>query len=87
MKQGGAPPYLLSEPLPGCAHTCDARAFSLETHLATTLPLLITTGLATMAAKGVEATQLDAVKTRLDAGDVKGAAILYDAAVRGTEGP
>ncbi len=39
-----------------------------------------------MGAKGVEATQLDAVKTKLDAGDVKGAAILYDAAVRGTEG-
>ena len=57
-----------------------------ETYLKTTLPLLITTGLAAMAAKGVEATQLDAVKTRLDAGDVKGAAILYDAAVRGTEG-
>ena len=57
-----------------------------KTYLETTLPLLITAGLAEMGAKGVEATQLNAVKTRLDAGDVKGAAILYDAAVRGTEG-
>ena len=57
-----------------------------RTYLETTLPLLITTGLATMGAKGVEATQLNAVKVRLDAGDIKGAAILYDAAVRGTEG-
>lgn len=57
-----------------------------KAYLETTLPLLITTGLATMNAQGVEVTQLDAAKAKLEAGDVKGAAILYDAAVRGTEG-
>ena len=57
-----------------------------ETYLKTTLPVLITTGLATMSAQGVEVTQLNAVQAKLTTGDVKGAAILYDAAVRGTEG-
>lgn len=57
-----------------------------ETYLKSTLPVLITTGLATMGAQGVDVTQLDAVQAKLTIGDVKGAAILYDAAVRGTEG-
>lgn len=52
----------------------------------TTLPTQIATGIATMHAKGVDAMLLDAAQAKLDAGDVKGAAILYDAAVRMTEG-
>jgi hypothetical protein len=54
--------------------------------LKTTLPALIQTGLATMRAKGVDAALLDAAQAKLDAGDVKGAAIVYDAAVRSSEG-
>jgi hypothetical protein len=57
-----------------------------KTYLTITLPLLITTGLATMAAHGVDVAQLAAVQAKLTTGDVKGAAVLYDAAVRGTEG-
>jgi hypothetical protein len=56
------------------------------TYLNTTLPMLITTGIATMRSKGVDATVLDAAQAKLNAGDVKGAAIAYDAAVRSTEG-
>ncbi len=52
----------------------------------TTLPVLITAGVATMRDKGVEAALLDAVQAKLKAGDVKGAALVYDAAVRTTEG-
>jgi hypothetical protein len=57
-----------------------------ETYLKITLPLLITTGLATLGAHGVDVAQLAAVQAKLTTGDVKGAAVLYDAAVRGTEG-
>jgi hypothetical protein len=52
----------------------------------TTLPMLIKAGVATMRAKGVDAALLDAVQAKLTAGDVKGAALVYDAAVRATEG-
>jgi hypothetical protein len=63
------------------------KSFSAAaTERKTTLPTLITTGIATMHAKGVDPLLLDAAQTKLDAGDVKGAAILYDAALRATEG-
>jgi len=39
-----------------------------------------------MRAKGGDAGLLDAAQAKLDAGDVKAAAIAYDAAVRSTEG-
>jgi hypothetical protein len=57
-----------------------------RSYLKTTLPALISTGLATMRAQGVAPTLLDAVQAKLDAGDIKAAAIAYDAAVRSTEG-
>ncbi|WP_437998543.1 hypothetical protein WMF26_50415 [Sorangium sp. So ce185] len=53
---------------------------------ATGLPKKIASGLAALREKGMAAAALDAVQARLDAGDVKGAAIAYDAAVRGAEG-
>jgi hypothetical protein len=52
----------------------------------TELPKLLTSGIALMRQKGADAALLDAAQARLDAGDIKGAAILHDAAVRGTEG-
>jgi hypothetical protein len=57
-----------------------------QTFLKTTLPALIQTGLTTMRTKGVDAALLDAAQAKLNAGDVKGAAIVYDAAVRTSEG-
>jgi hypothetical protein len=69
----------------GCAalapHFKEAAAYR-----GATLPQLIATGLATMRAKGVDAALLDAAQAKLDAGDVRGAAILHDAALRGAEG-
>jgi hypothetical protein len=58
-----------------------------EASLSTTLPMLITTGLSTMRAKGMDAALLDAAQAKLDAGDVKAAAVLHDAALRSVEGP
>jgi hypothetical protein len=55
-------------------------------YLKTTLPGLIKTGLSTLRAKGADTKLLDAIQAKLDAGDVKGAALAYDAAVRGMEG-
>jgi hypothetical protein len=52
----------------------------------TELPKLLASGIALMRQKGADAALLDAAQARLDAGDTKGAAILHDAAVRGTEG-
>jgi hypothetical protein len=49
------------------------------------LPALITAAITLMRAKGVDAALLDAAQTKLAQGDVKGAAILHDAALRGTE--
>jgi hypothetical protein len=57
-----------------------------QTFLKTTLPALIQTGLTTMRTKGVDAALLDAALALLNAGDVKGAAMVYDAAVRSAEG-
>jgi hypothetical protein len=56
------------------------------TYLKTTLPAQLVTGLATMKAAGVDAALLDAAKAKLDAGDVKAAAVLHDAALRSSEG-
>jgi hypothetical protein len=50
------------------------------------VPQKIAAGLAALREKGMAAAELDAAQARLDAGDVKGAAIAYDAAVRGAEG-
>ena len=52
----------------------------------TELPKLLTWGITLMRQKGVDTTLLDAAQARLDAGDIKGAALLHDAAVRGAEG-
>jgi len=57
------------------------------TSLKTTLPSQISTGLTAMKAAGVDAALLDAAKGKLEAGDIKAAAILHDAALRGVEGP
>ncbi|WP_437966365.1 hypothetical protein WMF04_43315 [Sorangium sp. So ce260] len=68
----------------GCAAlrgTFDAA----EAELRTGLPRKIAAGLAALRAKGMDAAALDAAQARLDAGDVKGAAVAYDAAVRGAE--
>jgi hypothetical protein len=62
------------------------RFKAMATELQTTLPAQISTGIATMRTKGVDAALLDAAQAKLDAGDVKGAATLYDAALRGAEG-
>jgi len=59
----------------------DAKAY-----LKTTLPALIHAGIATMRAQGMDAMLLDAAQSKLDVGDVKSAAMAYDAAVRSTEG-
>ncbi|WP_437796961.1 hypothetical protein [Sorangium sp. So ce693] len=68
---------------------CDAlrgRFDAAETELRTGLPQKIAAGLAKLREEGMAAAALDAVEARLDAGDVKGAAVAYDAAVRGAEG-
>jgi hypothetical protein len=59
---------------------------AMAADLKTTLPAEITKGIAAMRAKGVDGALLDAAQAKLDAGDVKGAAIVYDAALRGAEG-
>ncbi|MRG95327.1 hypothetical protein [Polyangium spumosum] len=56
------------------------------TYRATTLPGLVQTGITTMKAQGVGGVLLDAASAKLAAGDVKGAAVLHDAALRGAEG-
>ena len=63
-----------------------AQFDAARSSLMTTLPREIRTGLSTMRARGVDARLLDAAQARLDARDVKGAAIAYDAAVRSSEG-
>jgi hypothetical protein len=58
-----------------------------QTSLSTTLPMLISTGLATMRTTGMDAALLDAAQAKLNAGDVKAAAVLHDAALRSVEAP
>ncbi|WP_437953190.1 hypothetical protein WME98_22730 [Sorangium sp. So ce296] len=69
----------------GCA-ALRGQLDAAEAELRTGLPRKIAAGLAALREKGMAAAALDAVQARLDAGDVKGAAIAYDAAVRGAEG-
>ena len=69
----------------GCA-SLRAKFSAAEAERKTTLPALVTTGIAAMRVKGVDKPLLDAAQGKLDSGDVKGAAILYDAAVRIAEG-
>ncbi|WP_437287346.1 hypothetical protein [Sorangium sp. So ce406] len=69
----------------GCAEL-RARFDAAEAELRTELPRKIAAGLSALREKGMAAAALDAAQARLDAGDVKGAAIAYDAAVRGAEG-
>ncbi|WP_437547376.1 hypothetical protein WME97_45495 [Sorangium sp. So ce367] len=69
----------------GCA-ALRGQLDAAEAELRTGLPQKIAAGLAALREKGMGAAELDAAQARLDAGDVKGAAIAYDAAVRGAEG-
>ncbi|AUX37754.1 hypothetical protein SOCE836_099850 [Sorangium cellulosum] len=69
----------------GCA-VLRERFDAAEAELRTGLPRKIAAGLAALREKGMAAAALDAAQARLDAGDVKGAAIAYDTAVRGAEG-
>src|SRR5262249_19850943 len=69
----------------GCV-SLGASFTAAETYLKTTMPALIKTGIGAMRAKGADAALLDAAQVKLDAGDVKAAALAYDAAVRSTEG-
>jgi molecular chaperone GrpE (heat shock protein) len=57
-----------------------------ETALKTTLPSQIASDIALMKTKGVDTKLLDLAKAKLDAGDIKGAAVLHDAALRSSEG-
>ncbi|WP_437569031.1 hypothetical protein [Sorangium sp. So ce542] len=69
----------------GCA-ALRGRFDAAEAELRTGLPRKIAAGLAALREKGMAAAALDRAQARLDAGDVKGAALAYDAAVRGAEG-
>ncbi|WP_437746112.1 hypothetical protein WMF39_14535 [Sorangium sp. So ce1504] len=69
----------------GCA-ALRGRFDAAEAELRTGLPQKIAAGLAALREQGMGAAELDAAQARLDAGDVKGAAMAYDAAVRGAEG-
>ncbi|WP_437729393.1 hypothetical protein [Sorangium sp. So ce861] len=68
----------------GCA-VLRERFDAAEAELRTGLPRKIAAGLAVLREKGMAAAALDVAQARLDAGDVKGAAIAYDSAVRGAE--
>jgi hypothetical protein len=69
----------------GCSALRD-NVKEASSYLKTTLPSLLVTGLTTMKAKGAPAELLDAAKAKLDAGDIKAAAVLHDAALRAVEG-
>lgn len=68
----------------GCSALRD-NVKEASSYLKTTLPSLLVTGLTTMKAKGAPAEIVDAAKTKLDAGDIKAAAVLHDAALRAVE--
>lgn len=51
-----------------------------------TLPALISQGLAVMKNQGVDAVMIQKVQQRLNAGDIKGAALAHDELLRSTEG-
>jgi len=69
----------------GCLYL-GGKFAAMKTELGTTLPGQITTGITVMRDKGVEKALLDAAAAKLKAGDVKGAATIHDAALRGAEG-
>ncbi|KYF66892.1 hypothetical protein BE11_48385 [Sorangium cellulosum] len=69
----------------GCAEL-RGKLDAAEAELRTGLPRKIAAGLSVLREKGMAAAALDAVQAKLDAGDVKGAAIAYDAAVSSAEG-
>ncbi|WP_437599435.1 hypothetical protein WMF28_42085 [Sorangium sp. So ce590] len=69
----------------GCAALRE-RFDAAEAELRTGLPRKIAAGLAALRETGMAAAALDAAEARLAAGDVKGAAMAYDAAVRDAEG-
>ncbi|WP_237244441.1 MULTISPECIES: hypothetical protein [Sorangium] len=69
----------------GCA-VLRERFDAAEAELRTGLPRKSAAGLAALREKGMAAAARDAAQARLDAGEVKGAAIAYDTAVRGAEG-
>jgi len=69
----------------GCA-TLRAPIAAATVELETTFPAQIATGLAFLRAKGMNASPLDAASEKLSRGDVKGAALAYDAAIATAEG-
>ncbi|KYF71481.1 hypothetical protein, partial [Sorangium cellulosum] len=69
----------------GCAELRE-RFDAAEAELRAGLPRKIAAGLSALRERVMAAAALDVAQARLDAGDVKGAAIAYDAAVRGAEG-
>lgn len=67
---------------------CDAlreRIGAAGEEIKTTLPRKIAAGIAAIRARGGDARTLDAAQARLDAGDVKAAALAHDAALRAME--
>jgi len=69
----------------GCA-TLRAPIAAATVEIGTTLPAQIATGLGFLRAKGMNASPRDAANEKLSRGDVKGAALAYDAAVATVEG-
>jgi hypothetical protein len=67
-----------------CAALRD-RIGAAESEITTALPRKIATGIAAMRAHGGDKRILDAAQARLDAGDVKAAALAHDAALRAME--
>jgi hypothetical protein len=67
----------------GCAAIRDQ--FKVATAELQAMPAKIEAGLSAMRDRGVDPAAIDAVKKKLDSGDVKGAAIAHDALVRGLE--
>jgi hypothetical protein len=59
---------------------------SMTTELQSTIPAQIAAGIGVMRQNGCDAALLDAAQEKLDSGDVRGAAMAYDAALRGAEG-
>ena len=55
-------------------------------YLKTTLPTEITQGLTVLKNQGVDAKAIEKAQQKLDAGDIKGAAMAHDELLRSTEG-
>jgi hypothetical protein len=69
----------------GCS-SLRAAFGAAATEIQKTLPALLSAGLSAMHGRGADPALLSAAQAQLDRGDVKGAALAYDAAVRSTEG-